>query len=232
MSVQATTGELSFGASPDSAGPAIDVGTGTSDWVRSGAKRALDLTLALPLAILTVPILLVLLVVSAVVFRSNPLFIQERIGLRGSRFSFVKLRSMPASVPADIDKYALGDHSGSLGRFSRFVRTTHLDELPQLWQVVSGQMSLVGPRPELPAIAERFDPDFVERRVRVRPGVTGLWQISESSNGLIGESPVYDDLYVSSGTFRTDLWVMGRTVAGFLGAPAATEFDCRRVVRG
>jgi lipopolysaccharide/colanic/teichoic acid biosynthesis glycosyltransferase len=98
-----------------------------------------------------------------------------------------------------------------------------------MWLVVAGRMSLVGPRPELPAIAATFDAAFVERRVRVRPGVTGTWQVGEGAGGLIGESPEYDDLYLSGASMRLDLWVLGRTVAGALGAPPESLATCRSV---
>jgi lipopolysaccharide/colanic/teichoic acid biosynthesis glycosyltransferase len=208
---------------PDAAASAV------SPWARSSLKRGLDLAVALPLAIVTVPLLAVLCAVSAVVFRANPLFTQDRIGHDGRIFRFVKLRSLPVSVPSDIDKYALAERP--LGRWARFVRRSHLDELPQLWLVVTGQMSLVGPRPELPAIAATFDPDFVRRRVRVRPGVTGPWQVGTGASGLIGETPEFDDLYVTEATLRLDLWVMVRTVSGSLGAPPATVEDCARATR-
>jgi len=195
-----------------------------SAWATSPAKRAFDLALALPLALVTLPVLVVLCAVSAVVFRANPLFTQERIGLDGRRLRFVKLRSLAASVPSDIDKYALA--SQPLGRWGRFVRRSHLDELPQLWLVLAGQMSLVGPRPELPAIAATFDADFVRRRARVRPGVTGPWQVSEAARGLIGEAPQFDDLYVASASVRLDLWVLIRTCAAAFGAAPVTFEDC------
>ncbi|MBU6215403.1 MAG: sugar transferase [Acidobacteria bacterium] len=209
----------------------VAVGAGSSEvsaWARSPWKRVLDLTVALPLAVLTLPVLGLLCVGSAVVFRANPLFTQDRIGRDGRIFRFVKLRSLPVSVPADIDKYALATRP--LGRWARFVRRTHLDELPQLWLVVAGRMSLVGPRPELPAIAATFDPDFVRRRVRVRPGVTGPWQVGTAAAGLIGESPEFDDLYVTAVTLRLDLWVLGRTVATSMGAAPVSFEACARVV--
>ena len=195
-------------------------------WAHSAGKRALDVAVALPLAVLTLPVLVVMCAVSAAVFRANPLFTQDRIGRDGSRFRFVKLRSLSPVVPADIDKYALA--AQPLSPWGRFVRSTHLDELPQLWSVLSGRMSLVGPRPELPAIAATFDPEFVRRRTLVRPGVTGLWQVGDGAAGLIGESPEFDDLYLRAASFRLDLWTLVRTVSSAAGRDPATIEDCRR----
>lgn len=195
-------------------------------WADSRAKRLFDLVVSAIVALVTLPLLLVLCAISAVVFRANPLFTQERIGLDGRPLRFVKLRSLSTSVPSDIDKYALATQP--VGRWGRFVRRSHLDELPQVWLVLAGHMSLVGPRPELPAIAAGFEPGFVRRRTRVRPGVTGLWQVSEAARGLIGEVPEFDDLYVESASCRLDLWVLARTLSGPLGASPATIDECRR----
>ena len=110
-------------------------------------------------------------------------------------------------------------------RFGQFLRKFHLDELPQLWLVVWGTMSLVGPRPEMPSLAATFDPDFVAERMTVKPGCTGLWQISTASAGLIGEAPEYDLLYIRSESIRLDLWVLARTASEMLGRAPLTSID-------
>ncbi len=92
------------------------------------------------------------------------------------------------------------------------LRGHHLDELPQLWLVIAGKMTLVGPRPEMPTLSASFDPEFVAERWRCKPGCTGLWQVSKGSRGLIGESPEWDRHYVDHATLRLDLWIMFRTV--------------------
>ena len=220
---------VSRGLAPEVAAFEVSAGDppAVSRWADGAAKRVLDVVVAGPLAIATLPLLVVLCSVSALVFRANPLFTQDRIGRDGQRFRFVKVRSLAPSVPADIDKYALAIQP--LGRWGRFVRRTHLDELPQLWLVLAGHMSLVGPRPELPAIAATFDQAFVERRTTVRPGITGVWQVGDGAAELIGESPDFDDLYLRAASLRLDVWVMWRTVAGALGAPPVSIDDCRRV---
>ena len=189
-------------------------------WANSAAKRVFDLVVALPLAVFTLPLLALLLAGSAVVFRANPLFTQDRLGRGGSMFRFLKIRSLAPSVPAAIDKYALAEQP--LSSWGRFIRSSHLDELPQLWLVVSGAMSLVGPRPELPEIAAGFDPEFVERRTLVRPGVTGLWQTSCAVVGLIGEAPEFDDLYLARASARLDLRILIQTIRQPFGAALLT----------
>ena len=123
--------------------------------------------------------------------------------------------SLPTSAPPSASKYDLG--AIAVPRFAQFLRKTHLDELPQLFLVPLGYLSLVGPRPEMPSLHHQADPAFAAERVQVRPGCTGLWQISSGVNGLIWESPQFDRFYLRNQSLALDLWVMGRTVLGFLG---------------
>ena len=180
------------------------------------AQRVFDIGFALPAALLATPIILLLALISAIVFRAFPFFIQERLGYRQSQLRFLKIRSLPADAPADADKYALRAIQNK--PYGRFIRRTHLDELPQLYLVLLGRMSLVGPRPEMPVLAERCDPAFVAYRSEVRPGCTGLWQISDRVDRLIGESPEYDLFYIEHQSMRLDLWIVWHTVLQFLGS--------------
>ena len=184
-------------------------------YLESSAKRLLDLAVGLPLAVVCTPLILALALGSAVSLRAWPIFVQERVGLGGQLFRFIKIRSLPSNAPADIDKYEVRGFATS--RYGNFLRRTHLDELPQLYLVCAGTMSLVGPRPEMPALCARFDPSFVAARTQVRPGCTGLWQTSRKASGLIGESPQYDMVYLATGSLAVDLWLIYRTVATHLG---------------
>lgn len=179
------------------------------------AKRIFDLTAGVALSIVTAPIILLLAVGSAVSFRAWPLFVQDRIGRGGCLFKFVKVRSLPTSTPPGADKYAIAHSTNT--RWGRIIRGTHLDELPQCWLVVTGRMSLVGPRPEMPELAATFDAAFVTERLTVRPGVTGPWQVSTASKGLIGEAPEFDRLYLTHAGPRFDAWIIFRTIGTFVG---------------
>jgi lipopolysaccharide/colanic/teichoic acid biosynthesis glycosyltransferase len=176
----------------------------------SWRRRAVDLVVSVPLAVLTFPVVVVLALISAVAFRAWPFFVQERVGRDGRSFRFVKIRSLPVDVPSYLDKYAL--HHRMDHPWSGLIRRSHLDELPQLWHVVAGQMSLVGPRPEMVPLSHRLDAGFARARVMVRPGCTGLWQLSVHNAGLIGETPKYDLYYLSHSSIRLDLWVLWRTL--------------------
>lgn len=176
----------------------------------SARKRALDLAIALPAALLTLPLVLAFAAISWVKYREFPLFRQPRLGHGGQEFTFWKIRTLPSITPDTADKYQL--KAVAMPRFAQVLRNHHLDELPQLWLVVTGKMTLVGPRPEMPTLSASFDPDFVGERLAVRPGCTGLWQVSSGSRGLIGETPEWDLHYVNHATLRLDLWIMFRTV--------------------
>ena len=184
-------------------------------YVNGNLKRSLDVVLGLSLTIFTSPLVIFLAIGSALSFRAWPFFVQVRLGKNGKFFNFVKIRSLPTSTLATADKYDVSKIVNT--RFGSFLRSLHLDEIPQFWLVVTGRMSLVGPRPEFPELAQKFDQQFVSVRTRVRPGITGPWQISVASRKLIGELPESDYLYVKSADLRFDFWILGRTFLEMLG---------------
>jgi lipopolysaccharide/colanic/teichoic acid biosynthesis glycosyltransferase len=187
-------------------------------------NRLFDVLGAGLLFVVAVPVLLVLLAGSALSFRAWPVFTQVRVGRHGRPFCFSKVRSLPSTTPVDADKYAIAAVQNA--PFGKFLRSSHLDELPQLLHVITGKMSLVGPRPEMEGLATTlFTPAFQEERTRVRPGCTGIWQISVDAGRLIAEVPEYDLAYVRSATLRLDLWVLWRTLLQLLTPAAPVTLD-------
>ncbi len=178
-------------------------------------KRAADLVVGIPLALLSLPVVAAAALVSVFTLRANPFFVHERVGRFGRPFRVIKVRTLPVTTGAYLDKFAIDVHR--LPRAAALLRRFHLDELPQLWLVVAGSMSLVGPRPEMQVLHDDFDPSFAELRCRVRPGLTGLWQISPHCVGLIGQHPEYDRIYLEARTWRLDLWIAFRTALKVLG---------------
>jgi lipopolysaccharide/colanic/teichoic acid biosynthesis glycosyltransferase len=178
-------------------------------------KRAVDILIAAVLVVLTLPVVLVAAIGSAIALRAWPFFVQRRIGWDGMSFRFVKIRTLPTSTP----KYLLKDELDLEGvpRFTRALRVLHFDELPQLFLVLTGRMSLVGPRPEMISFHDLLEPDFARERGAVRPGCTGLWQISWGCAGLLGESPEFDRFYLRHQRLRLDLWIVWRTALLMLG---------------
>lgn len=190
-------------------------------------KRILDLTVILLIAPVVVPLLLVMIAVTAL-HGGSPLFAQTRVGRNRKVFLCWKIRTMVRDadsvlqhlIASDPDLAAEWGQNQKLAcdprvtAFGRLLRKTSLDELPQLWNVLTGDMSLVGPRP--------FTPDQTDMYLRgrldspyfhVQPGLTGLWQISLRSKGTFAERSDYDQLYAGSLGFRKDIAILVRTVA-------------------
>ncbi len=186
-------------------------------------KRLVDVVIGGILAALSVPFVVAGAIGCAISLRAWPFFVQERVGKDGRRFNLPKLRTLPPSAPPSVDKYAL--HRLRIPAFCRILRRTHLDELPQLFVVPLGWMSLVGPRPEMPDLLERYPEDFAAARSAVRPGCTGLWQISAASGKLIYESPEYDLLYAQLWRLRLDAWILYRTLRTLATGRAPIQLD-------
>jgi lipopolysaccharide/colanic/teichoic acid biosynthesis glycosyltransferase len=137
-------------------------------------------------------------------------FVQQRVGRDGALFSIFKFRTMRSDAAA----YEPGPRSGSdprITRLGRRLRATSLDELPQLLNVLRGEMSLVGPRPEMPFIAERYDA-WQRRRLSVPPGLTGLWQILGRKDLPMHENLHYDFYYIRNRSLVLDAWILLKTV--------------------
>ena len=187
------------------------------------AKRTLDIAVSAVAAIVVVPLLVVLALAVGVTFRAWPFFVQNRVGKDGRSFRFIKLRTLPPTAPAYADKYSLVHLH--IPRFAQFLRSTHLDEIPQVFLVLFGRMSLVGPRPEMEILHAQGDVHFANLRTNVRPGCAGLWQVGEHRGGLIWEAPEYDVLYLRNQSVRLDLWILWRTALYMTHIRPAVRFN-------
>tara|TARA_R100000027_G_scaffold67028_3_gene64303 strand:+ start:22615 stop:23244 length:630 start_codon:yes stop_codon:yes gene_type:complete len=171
-------------------------------------KRAFDLLVASILLVLLSPLILIVGVVVRVQLGGPVIFQQLRPGERGELFTIYKFRSMNSERGEDGE--LLPDEM-RLGWFGRFLRSTSLDELPELWNVVRGEMSLVGPRPLLPRYLERYSPEQA-RRMEVRPGITGWAQVN-GRNAVSWDSRFKMDVwYVDHLSFRLDVKVLLMTI--------------------
>ncbi len=182
-------------------------------------KRFLDVAVALLGLTLGLPILIVIGMVIALESRGPVLYSQERVGHRGRRFRMYKFRSMVVDAERDSGPVWAGECDPRVTRVGALLRQTHLDELPQLWNVLRGEMSVVGPRPERPAMAERLTelvPGYQERWA-VLPGITGLAQVRhiyDKSTKTVKQKLRYDRCYIRGrGRFALDLQIMAATVA-------------------
>lgn len=194
---------------------------GPRRWAKGGFDRvaaALGLLALLP----------VLLIVATAIRLDSPgpaIYRQQRVGRNGHLFTMYKFRSMSCS--ADRDRTGLDDANESDGvlfkiqqdpritRIGRYLRRYSVDEVPQLWNVVLGQMSLVGPRPALPEEVARYEVD-PRRRLVVKPGLTGLWQVSGRSDLSWEETVRLDVSYVDNWSLGRDVSILGRTVRAVL----------------
>lgn len=190
---------------------------------RDAYRRLFDVVMSSLLLLIVLPVMLLTIAGSVLSLRAWPLFVQERIGRNGEPFRFIKVRTLPTSVPAYTDKHQLA--GARVPRFCQLMRRLHLDELPQLILVLRGHMSLVGPRPEMAYLHEQMPWSFASKRTAVRPGCTGLWQVSESCTDLIAVSPEYDDFYLTHRSLRLDLWVLARTAGKMLGLARPVTLD-------
>ncbi len=177
----------------------------TYEW----AKRIFDFCGAAALLVLGFPLFLLLAILIKLDSKGPALFRQERVGLHGRKFRMFKFRTMYSEAPV----YAYSPKESDdlrITRLGRFLRRTSLDELPQLLNVFMGNMSLVGPRPEMPFIVETYTERHCQRLL-VKPGITGLWQLSGDRNYLIHENIEYDLYYMKNRNFFMDIAILLHT---------------------
>ncbi len=193
-------------------------------------KAVMDrLSAAVLLAVLS-PVFLAVAVLIWVDDRGPILYRQQRVGLRGELFGILKFRSMRVGADRMIAALQTQDEGNGvlfkirddprITRVGRVLRRYSVDELPQLLNVVRGEMSLVGPRPPLPEEVLAYESDAI-RRLHVLPGMTGLWQVSGRSNLTWEESLTLDLRYVDNWSPITDVWILIRTVRAVFGHSGA-----------
>jgi exopolysaccharide biosynthesis polyprenyl glycosylphosphotransferase len=193
-------------------------------------KRMIDVTASLAGLFLSSPLLLYLAVMVKLESPGPLFFRQERVGKNGKRFQCYKIRSMVANAEELKERFAhLNEADGAafkirddprITRVGKFVRRTSLDELPQLFNVLRGEMSLVGPRPQLPSEVARYTR---EQRVRllVKPGITCLWQVSGRNDVDFEEWMRLDREYALRRSLRLDLWILLRTLPAVIARKGA-----------
>ena len=175
-----------------------------------GAKRALDTVASAISLLLLAPVLAAAAVAVKLTSKGAAIFRQQRTGRDGVPFEMYKFRSMYS----DSERYACSPKSGRDPRITpvgRFLRHTCIDELPQLVNVLRGEMSLVGPRPEMPFIVAQYQ-EIHRRRLAVKPGITGLWQLSADRSSPIHENISYDLYYVRHRNLLMDVAILLHTV--------------------
>ena len=198
-------------------------------------KRVLDCMFCIPLLVLSIPVI-ALAAISVKLVSAGPAFYShERIGMRGVRFCMVKLRTMYSDADARLRDH-LETVPAARAEWARYVklkndprllpvvgpllRKTSIDELPQLWNVLRGDMSLVGPRPFSDNDLPHYDRGFLAFRETIRPGITGLWQIY-ARGGDVKSKETLDSYYLRNWSIWLDLFILLRTPSALLKTESA-----------
>ncbi len=191
----------------------------------AGAQRAIDITIALVAIALTAPVMLAVAIAVRLTSRGPVLFRQTRLGQHGTTFKCLKFRTMVQNAEEVLEQLLSSDPE-AMGTFAqvyklpvdprvtplgKFLRTCSLDELPQLFNVLRGEMSIVGPRPLVPQELWRYG-SFAAVLLQARPGMTGPWQIGGRSNLPYGERIELDVEYVLNRSLWRDLWITATTL--------------------
>src|ERR1700722_6306948 len=199
-------------------------------------KRIMDRAIALPLFVMSIPVMAAAAVWIKLISRGPAFHCQLREGIDGRRIAVWKLRTMHVDGERQLEPW-FREHPEARLEWSRYfklrhdprvlpwigklLRRTSLDELPQLWSVLKGEMSLVGPRPLPDYHLEHFSSEFRELRIRVLPGLTGMWQVSARSDGDVEVQESLDTYYIRNWSPWLDLYILARTVSAVVMARGA-----------
>ncbi|MEC1525879.1 sugar transferase [Neobacillus niacini] len=191
--------------------PYIEQNTSTLD-LQLFIKRIIDIVIALIGLIITAPILLITSIFVVLDSPGPVLFAQERVGLRGKYFMIYKIRSMVTDAEKNGATWA-AKNDPRVTTVGKFIRKTRIDELPQLWNVLKGDMSIVGPRPEIPKFTIQFNeeiPGFVNR-LSVKPGLTGWAQINGGYDLTPAQKLEKDMIYINNISLLLDIKIIFKT---------------------
>lgn len=189
---------------------------------RTAGKRILDVALVLSTSVITVPAIAIM-ALAVVVTGQLPFYVQERVGRNGKTFRMLKLQTMLPNADELLENHLANNPDARAEWDSKqklmddpritpvglWLRKTSLDELPQLFNVLTGSMSMVGPRPMMLDQKEQYNGSAYYRQ---RPGMTGLWQVSDRNAGEFTGRVQFDEIYDRTASLKTDLHVLGQTV--------------------
>lgn len=190
--------------------PIIEIGYGEPGTIHKIAKRTADILISIFLAVLLFPMMAVLYLILLTAGKGSPIFKQRRVGLKGKEFTLLKFRTMkPDSHEYEVAPVSMDDTR--VTRTGKFLRRTSLDELPQLFNVIRGEMSLVGPRPEMTFIVKEYNA-WQRHRLDVKPGLTGMWQIMGRKELPLHDNLEYDYYYIRNQSLMLDFTILMKTL--------------------
>lgn len=189
--------------------PAIDLRHSANRLEYRILKRIFDFVLATIGTVVLLPVFLIIIIAIRLDSKGPAIFVHKRVGKNGTLFAMYKFRTMRINTPAAAEA-PRENTDPRITRVGKFLRKTSLDELPQLWNVVIGDMSLVGPRPEMPFLVAKYN-SWQKRRLDVKPGITGLWQILGRKDLPLSENLEYDFYYMKNASFLLDLVILLKT---------------------
>ena len=191
-------------------------------------RRFQDIVLSAAALLVLWPVLLLVALIIVIDDPSaGPIFAQTRVGRDGKPFKFYKFRSMRANAEDELESLLeMNEMDGPvfkikddprITRVCKFIRRSSIDELPQLWNVLKGDMSIVGPRPAIPREVEKYN-DYARQRLLITPGLTCYWQIQPNRNSLSFDEWVELDVqYINDRSFQTDWWIIFKTFGAVFG---------------
>lgn len=189
------------------------IGTPVKGW-KLIIKRAFDLIVGLVGFVVSLPIIFIFSILVALTSKGPVFYMQERVGLMGRCFKVIKLRSMYQDAESRTGAVWAKKNDPRITPIGRVMRKTRIDELPQFWNVLKGDMSLVGPRPERPILTEKFSQEFADfpKRLRIIPGITGYAQINGGYDIAPNEKCKLDNYYIEHYSLWFDIKMLFGTV--------------------
>lgn len=173
-------------------------------------KAVFDYLIALIAAVLLLPLWLIIGLIIKLDSEGGIIFKHKRVGKDGKKFYLYKFRTMHENTNPQAEA-PLSIKDERITRFGRFLRRTSLDEAPQFINILRGEMALIGPRPEMPFIAEQYN-DWQSERLKVKPGITGLWQVLGRKDIPLNDNLEYDFYYIKNRSFLLDVVILIKTV--------------------
>ena len=191
-------------------------------------KRVQDIILSFTASLILLPVFLIVALIVFIECPSvSPFFVQQRVGKNGETFKFYKFRSMKPNAEAELENLLEQNEADGhafkmkddprITKVGKFIRKTSIDELPQLWNILEGDMSIVGPRPPIPREVAEYS-EFEKQRLYITPGLTCFWQATPNRNDITFEEWVLLDIkYINERSFLTDWKIIFKTVLAVFG---------------